>query len=412
MRFLTHPLHMRVNGKPLIVVSRPELLDSAKETLSGWRRLSQAAGLPDLYLCGLQSSLDTNVEKAGFDALIEAPWRVRPTGVLKQTIEDLPASFSGQVYDYATVARQALAQTTASNRLLRAICPGFDDTALKGDQATIFSGATPKLYEYWLRGLIEYTQIHRENDERLVFIHAWNDWGRGAYLEPDMQHRRDYIDATRRALANRTSPETLFQMILDRIDQLGSTDLHDQLREETLALLREQRGLSVAERYFATEKIINDRLTVERSCAVFEAADIDALIGPEAPSPIKFSLEEINNRGIKNAQMVDAAITNLIRGWIVAEGIFPESLTTLRLLLLKRISTGEIYAARIPGTQERNDVAKHFAAIDKKYTQFSGFLNVFSFANVPGDAYLVGFAAKSDYKKCLGWSNFVLRIIN
>ena len=42
----------------------------------------------------------------------------------------------------------------------------------------------------------------RKNEENLVFIKAWNEWGEGNYLEPDLKFGKQYIENTRNALDN------------------------------------------------------------------------------------------------------------------------------------------------------------------------------------------------------------------
>ena len=47
-----------------------------------------------------------------------------------------------------------------------------------------------------------YRVKNRPQNQNLVFIKAWNEWGEGNYLEPDLKYGKGFIEATRKALDN------------------------------------------------------------------------------------------------------------------------------------------------------------------------------------------------------------------
>lgn len=61
-------------------------------------------------------------------------------------------------------------------------------------------GCTPQLYRQWLTDCICYSNRHLAEDERYVFINAWNEWAEGAHLEPDQRYGYAYLRATREAV--------------------------------------------------------------------------------------------------------------------------------------------------------------------------------------------------------------------
>jgi hypothetical protein len=83
----------------------------------------------------------------------------------------------------------------------------WDNTPRHGNNALIFHGVTPELYGEWLHNCLQFTMQKFPPGERVVFIHAWNEWAEGSYLEPDLKFGRAFLEATRSVQAifqNRT----------------------------------------------------------------------------------------------------------------------------------------------------------------------------------------------------------------
>lgn len=74
----------------------------------------------------------------------------------------------------------------------------WDNTARYRNRATVYSGATPEKFGRYMKRLLDKVGKHPEN-ERLVFINAWNEWSESAYLEPDERYGMAYLDALKAA---------------------------------------------------------------------------------------------------------------------------------------------------------------------------------------------------------------------
>lgn len=195
--------YVRVDDRPLLLVYCAQALPDARRWLGVWRAAAKRAGHPDLYLASVESvhQMPGDPRGAGFDAAVEFPPHWTRSNVVTSLVERVRPSFRGEILDYVSCAKDMLARPAPSYPIFRGVMPGWDNTPRMQDRSRCFVNAEPANYARWLRAVVGQARATRTGDERIVFINAWNEWGEGCHLEPDVRHGRAFLDATARALA-------------------------------------------------------------------------------------------------------------------------------------------------------------------------------------------------------------------
>lgn len=366
--------YIRVDGKPLLIVYRADLLVNPVKTTENWRHIAVAHGLPGLYLCAVETFGLTEPRQFGFDAAIEFP----PHGVsAKEITNDLqhtPATFSGKVYDYADAVRHAINRPEPGYPLHRGVMPRWDNTARRGRNAHIYFGSSPDLYQTWLRSAISYALQHNNSNARLVFVNAWNEWAEGAHLEPDQLYGHEYLKATRSAIRGLGKWSDTLTLLQGEICDDRETRLH-YLSDLKMNLIAQQQSLS----YFLS---LAKQQTWQRTVASYAFCCSD-----EVPSFVKgrrcgdgglITLDQVNDSQYANGNptypmLVDKRYAVFVRGWAFHEG-FPTVEDSPLIFLLQSVETSNRHIAyAFSSREQRPDVAKVHRTFDENVTLWSGF---------------------------------------
>lgn len=103
-------------------------------------------------------------------------------------------------YDYDKVWKNLLrfAKAHPEKNVINGAFVSYDDTPRRGaTNSKIVVGETPKKFSKYLKELIAINDAHGKD---YVFLTAWNEWGEGAYLEPDETTKYQYLEAVKEAL--------------------------------------------------------------------------------------------------------------------------------------------------------------------------------------------------------------------
>jgi lipopolysaccharide biosynthesis protein len=193
--------YIRVNGKPLLIVYRADILPSAEKTTAIWREEMKKAGLGEIYLCVAQTRGFLDPRPFGFDGAVEFPPHGAQIKQPESQIVRTNPNFVGAVCDYMLNATAMINRRKPDYTLFKTVMAGWDNTPRQQEAGLIYVNSGPESYEYWLGKSVEYMITNFKGDERLVFINAWNEWAEGAHLEPDRRYGRRYLEATRNVLS-------------------------------------------------------------------------------------------------------------------------------------------------------------------------------------------------------------------
>lgn len=206
--------YIRHNGKIVFNVYRPKLFKDIKGTIENWRKVAIEEGIGELYLGYMQSwGVYDDPKDMGFDFAIEFqpkfPSQKVHKGKYAQKIDQLFNKIFGMkltnnkpkhiTYDYSEFTKLQMGNKFNPN-VSPALVPMWDNSARK-ENAFTFKNESPEAYGVWLKFILE-NFPWEENNEKFLFINAWNEWAEGNHLEPCLKWGRKYLEVTKKSLAD------------------------------------------------------------------------------------------------------------------------------------------------------------------------------------------------------------------
>ncbi len=193
--FLRKPGYIRVDGRPFLMVYRPQHLPDAKKSAMVWREYCRTIGIGEIHISAAFTHGNDNYTQFGYDSGVEfPPHNLQPSNI--NHFINFYNVFKGNVMQYAAVAQSYL-ERNYDSRVFKTVFPAWDNTARTKERALVVLNGVPNNYEFWLSSVIDRTR--RTNAGDLIFINAWNEWAEGCHLEPDQRFGRGFLQATLRA---------------------------------------------------------------------------------------------------------------------------------------------------------------------------------------------------------------------
>lgn len=203
LRYFKDERYIKIDGKPLLVIYRPDIIPNVKEMTKKWRDLSVKEGMPGLHLVATNSFGFSEYEKLGFDGIVEFPPHAVSAAPINEKLTITNDDFEGTVYDYSQVVDFSIDRLAKIEDEGKGHCyyptvmTGWDNSARKPGKGNVFHGANPKKFHEWFSKCLDWSENNNDSGCKFVFVNAWNEWAEGTYLEPDKRFGYAWLNGIR-----------------------------------------------------------------------------------------------------------------------------------------------------------------------------------------------------------------------
>ena len=197
----TDKRYLTVEGKPILVVMRPEEIPDVSGFTELWRKLAVENGLKGLHLIGFRLSYQ-KMKKFGFDATSFpnhlAITKAASNNGLHRRLKRLHRRIfkKPNVIAYDDAVSLLLKKGYENPSAYPCVYPNWDSTPRFSQNGLVFHDSTPERFRPLIREAIKLAN-QKPADRNIVFIKSWNEWAEGNHLEPDLQHGMGYLRVIR-----------------------------------------------------------------------------------------------------------------------------------------------------------------------------------------------------------------------
>lgn len=198
-KYLEDERYIKVDGKPLIMIYNPYGIPDFENLVKNWRMTAKEIGIGDICIW---CKIDLANEEHKFTSIVDGEFDFPPHGIGHEAskIYGLP---SPKIFNYEKIVNdiEHLYRNHFPLKPFYYTCTmGWDNSARKKDNYTIYYNYSLESYYKWLRILIEETRRRHQKDKRFLLINAWNEWAEGTYLEPDKKYGYANINTLSKAI--------------------------------------------------------------------------------------------------------------------------------------------------------------------------------------------------------------------
>ena len=214
--------YIKVDGKPLFMVFNPFEIPDNELFIETWRELAEQNGLKGIHFVARAETAAMNADKAmiqngedqknrydqcfkwGYDAIYavsDLRIKIMDTHPFKlfweKVLNKLHLHPMLEKHKYKDIIPYLFDEYDYQDNIYPMLIPHWDNTPRQGRRGYVYSEESPELFGKTIEMALDYVK-DKPDDNKILFVHSWNEWGEGAYLEPDLKYGLKYLEEVKK----------------------------------------------------------------------------------------------------------------------------------------------------------------------------------------------------------------------
>ena len=196
--FFKDERYIKKDNRPVFSIFQPRNdIETLKKMTIYWNELAKKDGFDGIYFLSKDSVWPERLEgKMKYAPFAPTSWSI----FMEYKIKEFFAKKKKRIgfYDYDKCWKNILTDAKKAPRDTY-LC-GFvryDDSPRRGNKARIILNESPEKFGEYMKKLMT---ISKKQNKEFVFLMAWNEWGEGAYLEPDTVDGNSYLEILKKVI--------------------------------------------------------------------------------------------------------------------------------------------------------------------------------------------------------------------
>lgn len=219
--------YITVDEKPLFVIYDPYHFKDITNFIEVWRQLAKKNNLKGIHFVALINSTTTvrrkkdgtlervipnlnsservynDILSLGFDAInsngksrAEMLYDGRIKRISKSLLRSIFSHMPPTTWNYPEVMKHFFAPEDKREDIYPMLMPQWDRSPRNGNGDGVYINSTPQNFKQHIKEALQVV-CNKTYEHRILFLHSWNEWAEGNYVEPDLKYGHGFLEAIR-----------------------------------------------------------------------------------------------------------------------------------------------------------------------------------------------------------------------